>query len=473
LENISKTGDIMPRNIKIASLLTGKYCDQEVCARGWVRTRRDSKGLSFINLNDGSNQAGIQIVAEAGLENYGEALKLNVGASVEVLGKLVPSPAKGQPYEIQAKAIRIFGNASGEEYPLQKKGHTLEFLREIAHLRPRTNTFGSVFRVRNTLSHAVHTFFQERGFMYVHTPIITTSDAEGAGEMFRVTTLDLDRPPRTETGVVDFSHDFFGREVSLTVSGQLEGEIFATAFSEVYTFGPTFRAENSNTSRHLAEFWMVEPEMAFYDLGDTIDLAEAFLKYLISRCLEDRAEDLAFLQKYYNKELTNTLEHIVHSPFQRVSYTDAVEILEKSGQSFELPVSWGTDLHSEHERFLTEQHFKSPVVVVDYPKEIKAFYMRQNDDNRTVAAMDVLFPKLGEVIGGSQREERYDRLLARLKELNLNEKNYWWYLDLRRFGTVPHSGFGLGLERFVQFVTGMGNIRDVIPFPRVPKNASF
>ncbi len=463
----------MPKSTKVASLLSGELRDQEVSVRGWVRTKRDSKEVSFINLNDGSNQAGIQIVVDAGTDGYEEVKRLNAGASIEILGKLVPSPGKGQPYEILAASVKIHGNAPGDEYPLQKKGHTLEFLREIAHLRPRTNTFGSVFRVRNTLAASVHSFFQERGFICVHTPIITASDAEGAGEMFRVTTLDLNRLPRTATGAIDFADDFFGREVSLTVSGQLEGEIFATTFSEIYTFGPTFRAENSNTSRHLAEFWMVEPEMAFYDLNDTIDLAEAFLKYLIARCLETRQEDLLFLQKYYNKELMETLEHIVRSSFQRISYTEAIEILEKSGRSFELPVSWGTDLHSEHERFLTEDYFKSPVVVADYPKEIKAFYMRQNEDGRTVAAMDVLFPKLGEVIGGSQREERYDRLLSRIRELHLNEKNYWWYLDLRRFGTVPHSGFGLGFERFVQFVTGMGNIRDVIPFPRVPKNASF
>ncbi|MFH1146955.1 MAG: asparagine--tRNA ligase [Pseudomonadota bacterium] len=455
------------------SLLGENLLDREVCIRGWVRTKRDSKGLSFINANDGSNQTGIQVIVDGDLENYAEILKLNSGASIEVVGTLVASPAKGQAYEIRGTSVRIYGNAPGEEYPLQKKGHTLEFLREIAHLRPRTNTFGCVFRVRNSIAYAIHKFFQERGFVYVHAPIITGSDCEGAGEMFRVTTLDLNDLPRTDAGKIDFAGDFFGREVSLTVSGQLEAEIFATAFSDVYTFGPTFRAENSNTSRHLAEFWMVEPEMAFCDLNDTIDLAEECLKYLISFCLKENMNDLLFLQKLYSKDLVDSLDHIAGSSFRRISYSEAIEILEKSGQSFEIPVSWGADLQSEHERYLTDRHFQSPVVVMDYPKEIKAFYMRRNDDGKTVAAMDVLFPKIGEIMGGSQREERHEPLLKRMEELGLSTRDYWWYLDLRRFGTVPHSGFGLGFERFVQFVTGMGNIRDVIPFPRVPKNAAF
>lgn len=463
----------MSDRIKISTLLSGTLANQAICVQGWVRTKRDSKSLSFIHLNDGSNQSGIQIIVESDIINYDEVLKITTGSAIEVVGELVSSPAKGQQYEIQAHHIKVFGYASGDNYPLQKKGHTLEFLREIAHLRPRTNTFGCVFRIRNTLTYAIHRFFQERGFLYVNTPIITTSDAEGAGEMFRVTTLDLHKLPKTSDGEIDFSEDFFGTEVGLTVSGQLEGEIFATSFSDIYTFGPTFRAENSNTSRHLAEFWMVEPEMAFYDLSDTVKLAEEFLKFLVQQCLDRHEEDLAFLQKFYDKKLIATLEHIVKSKFKVVSYTDAIEILKKSGKKFEFPVQWGLDLQSEHERFLTEQYFKLPVVVIDYPKQIKAFYMRQNDDNKTVAALDVLFPGLGEVVGGSQREERYEHLLKRLKELQLDEKEYWWYLDLRRFGSVPHAGFGLGLERFVQFVTGMKNIRDVIPFARFPGNASF
>ncbi|MGK5091512.1 asparagine--tRNA ligase [Deltaproteobacteria bacterium TL4] len=463
----------MSNRVKIAALLTGELCGQEVCIRGWVRTRRGAKKCSFINLNDGSNQAGIQSVVEASLPNYEDVLKLTTGASVEIRGKLVTSPGQGQQYEIQATHVQVYGYAPGEEYPLQKKGHTLEFLREIAHLRPRTNIFGCVFRIRNTLAYAIHRFFQDRGFVYLHSPIITTSDAEGAGEMFQVTTLNLQNHPVTEQGQPDYAKDFFGSKVGLTVSGQLEGEIFATALSDVYTFGPTFRAENSNTSRHLAEFWMVEPEMAFCDLRDNAALAEEFLKYLIQQCLKHHEEDLLFLQRHYDQELIESLEKLQHSTFQLISYTEAITILEKSKQEFEFPVQWGIDLQSEHERFLTDQHFKAPVVVIDYPKEIKAFYMRQNDDNRTVAAMDVLFPRLGEIVGGSQREERYDSLLQRIRAMNLNEKEYWWYLDLRRYGTVPHAGFGLGFERFVQFVTGMKNIRDVIPFPRVPGNASF
>lgn len=463
----------MPTRTKIAQLLLGDLRDQAVCVRGWVRTKRESKNVSFINLNDGSNQAGIQLIIDADLSNYEEILHLNTGASLEAIGHLVESPGKGQKYEIQTQQIKIYGNASGKTYPLQKKGHTLEYLREIAHLRPRTNTLGSVFRIRNGLAQAIHQFFQERGFLQIHAPIITASDAEGSGAMFRVTAQDLNHFPKNESGALDFSQDFFGKPVYLTVSGQLEAEIFALAMSDVYTFGPTFRAENSNTSRHLAEFWMIEPEMAFCDLDEMCDLTEACLKHLLSFCLESYPEDLEFLQKFYHKELIATLEGIVQPAFQKITYTEAVDILLKSKQSFAFPVQWGTDLQSEHERFLTEQHFHSPVTVVDYPKEIKAFYMRQNDDGKTVAAMDVLFPKLGEIVGGSQREEREASLLARMKEMGMDENEYWWYLELRRFGTAPHSGFGLGFDRLVQFVTGMGNIRDVIPFPRVPNNAEF
>ncbi len=463
----------MPERIKIATLLKGDFCDQDVCARGWVRTKRDSKNVSFINLNDGSNQVGIQIIIDADIANYEAILHLNTGAALEIVGKLVVSPGKGQKYEIQARQIHIYGNAPGESYPLQKKGHSLEYLREIAYLRPRTNTLGCVFRVRNGIAQAIHQFFQDRGFIYVHAPIITASDAEGSGEMFRVTALNLENPPVNEKGLLDYSQDFFGKPVYLTVSGQLEAEIFALALSDVYTFGPTFRAENSNTSRHLAEFWMIEPEMAFCDLNDMTVLAEEFLKYILTFCLDRYPEDLEFLQKFYNKKLIATLTGIVQSTFKKITYTEAVEILQKSGKNFEFPVQWGTDLQSEHERFLTEQHFKCPLVVVDYPRDIKAFYMRQNDDGKTVAAMDVLFPKLGEIIGGSQREERLDPLRERIKAVGMDEKEYWWYLNLRRFGTVPHAGFGLGFERLVQFVTGMDNIRDVIPFPRVPNNAEF
>lgn len=463
----------MSTRTKIAALMSGELCDQEVCVRGWVRTKRESKALLFLNLNDGSNQSGIQIIVDNALDNYAGVQRLTTGSSVAVCGKLVASPGKGQAYEIQANEVHVYGYAPGEAYPLQKKGHTLEFLREIAHLRPRTNTFGAVFRIRNTLAYAVHRFFQERGFLYIHTPIITGSDAEGAGCMFRVTTLDPDDPPKDGHNRVNYSHDFFGREVNLTVSGQLEGESFATALSDIYTFGPTFRAENSNTSRHLAEFWMIEPEMAFCDLQENADLAEAFLKYLVQTCLERHEQDLAFLQKFYDKELISLLKGVADARFERICYTDAVDILRNAKVEFEFPVDWGKDLQSEHERYLTEQYFKSPVTVIDYPKDIKAFYMRQNNDGRTVAALDVLFPRLGEVIGGAQREEREDQLVQRMKALDLNTEDYWWYLELRRFGSVPHAGFGLGFERFVQFVTGMSNIRDVIPFPRVPGSASF
>jgi asparaginyl-tRNA synthetase len=447
---------------------------REVRLRGWVRTRRDSKGgFSFIELNDGSSLGNVQVVAEAALPNYtSEILHLTAGSSVSVEGVVRASPAKGQPTEVQARRVVVHGGADAG-YPMQKKGHTMEFLRTQAHLRPRTNTFGAVTRVRNRVCYSIHQFFQEQGFYYVHPPIVTASDCEGAGQMFRVTTLDLGKLPRNEKGEIDYAKDFFGRSTYLTVSGQLEAEIFACALGKVYTFGPTFRAENSNTSRHLAEFWMVEPEMAFYELTDNMDLAEAFLKRICRDVLEQCPEDVAFFQERINNQVRSTLEGIVTNQFVRLPYTEAVEVLQKSGQSFDFPVSWGTDLQSEHERYLTETHFKKPVILYDYPRGIKAFYMRLNDDGKTVRAMDVLVPGVGEIIGGSQREERLDVLEARMREHKLDPQAYWWYLDLRRYGTVPHSGFGLGLERTVQFVTGMGNIRDVIPFPRTPGNADF
>ncbi|HCV85494.1 MAG TPA: asparagine--tRNA ligase [Deltaproteobacteria bacterium] len=463
----------MSQRTRLAALSSDLF-GQEICLRGWLRTVRNSKKFSFLNLNDGSTQSGIQIIADAELPDYEEIAKLATGSAVEVIGQLVESPGKGQAFEVQAQQIRIYGRSSGEDYPLQKKGHTLEFLREIAHLRPRTNTFGAVFRIRNTLADAVHRFFQERGFLYIHTPIITASDTEGAGALFQVTTLPLDqRLPLTSQGKPDYSADFFDRPVFLTVSGQLNVEAFACSFGDVYTFGPTFRAENSNTSRHLAEFWMIEPEVAFCELSDLVQLATDFLKFLLNSCLERHSEDLAFLQKMYDPELCATLEHIVSSEFKTVSYTEAVEILQRPEQSFEFPVEWGADLQSEHERYLTEQHYGCPVVLTDYPLDIKAFYMKQNPDGRTVAAMDVLFPRIGEIIGGSQREENLEQLQKRLCELDLPAEEYGWYLDLRRYGSVPHSGFGLGFERIVQFVTGMKNIRDVIPFPRVPGHAKF
>lgn len=447
---------------------------QQVCLEGWVRTRRDSKGgFSFIELNDGSCLANIQVVADNQLANYDSEIKhLTPGCSIRVVGEIKESQGKGQTTEVQASEVFLYGTADAETYPLQKKRHTFEKLREWAHLRTRSNTFGSVFRVRNRVSFSIHQFFQERGFLYVNTPIITASDCEGAGEMFRVTTLDVDQPPKVD-GKVDFSKDFFARPAYLTVSGQLEGEIFATSLGKVYTFGPTFRAENSNTSRHLAEFWMVEPEIAFADLEENMEVAEAFLKRIFTDVMNDCAEDMAFFNERIAPGILDTLQGIVDSEFLRCSYTEAIDILQKSGQEFEYPVSWGMDLQSEHERFLTEQHFKRPVILHDYPRTIKPFYMRCNDDGKTVRAMDVLVPQVGEIIGGSQREERLDVLESRMKEQGLNAEEYWWYLDLRRYGTVPHSGFGLGLERVLQFITGMGNIRDVIPFPRTPGWAEF
>jgi asparaginyl-tRNA synthetase len=440
--------------------------------QGWVRTRRDSKAFSFVELNDGSCLKGLQIIVDATLPDYAKVARANTGASVEVHGRLVESKGQGQKWEVVAEKFTVLGEADAT-YPLQKKGHTLEFLREIAHLRPRSNLFGAVFRVRSRLAYAVHRFFQEKGFLYVHTPIITTSDAEGAGDMFRVTTLDLAHPPMTEQGEVDSAKDFFGKKTFLTVSGQLEGEIFATALSNIYTFGPTFRAENSHTSRHAAEFWMIEPEVAFCNLAGNMALAEEFVKYLIRDAKEHCAADLEFFSKFVDKELLARLDFVLERPFQRCSYTEAVEILNQSGKTWEHPVAWGDNLQSEHERFLTEEHFKCPVTVYDYPRAIKAFYMRVNEGGKTVAAMDLLVPGIGEIIGGSQREERMEFLKEGMALHHLNEKDYWWYLDLRRYGSVPHAGFGLGFERMLMFVTGVANIRDVIPFARTPGTAEF
>jgi asparaginyl-tRNA synthetase len=460
--------------IAVAQARQPEAIGRQVRLQGWVRTRRDSKGgFSFIELNDGSSLGNIQVIADGKLPNYEtEIKKLAVGSSVEVVGEVRASPAKGQATELQAQSIRIFGGADPETYPLQKKWHTFEFLRDMAHLRPRTNTFGAIARVRNSVCRSIHDFFQEQGFLYVHPPIITASDCEGAGQLFRVTAIDMAQPPRQGTAI-DFTKDFFGRPTYLTVSGQLEAEIFACSLGKVYTFGPTFRAENSNTSRHLAEFWMVEPEMAFYDLEDNMALAEAFLKRIFRDVLARCPEDMKFFVDKVDPTAISTLEHIINSEFVRLPYTEAVETLQKSGATFEFPVTWGNDLQAEHERYLTEQTFKRPVILHDYPSTIKPFYMRVNDDGKTVRAMDVLVPRVGEIIGGSQREERFEVLERRMKEQNLNPEAYWWYLDLRRFGTVPHSGFGLGLERTIQFVTGMANIRDVIPFPRVPGRAEF
>ena len=440
--------------------------------QGWVKTRRSSKAVSFIQVNDGSTLRDIQVVADESLSGYELVESLTTGCSVSIMGTLVESPGKGQRYELQASGIELVGPSDPETYPLQKKRHTPEFLREIAHLRPRTNTFGAMARIRNAASFAIHSFYQERGFQYIQTPIITASDAEGSGYMFRVTTMDLSNLPM-KGGAVDHEEDFFGKPTFLTVSGQLEAEIFALALCDVYTFGPTFRAENSNTSRHLAEFWMVEPEVAFCDLNGLADLAEDFLKYIFTYVLNHCGEDMAFFNQWYDNSAISTLEGIVSSSFERLQYTEAIELLKNSGESFEFPVEWGLDLQSEHERYLTEKKIGRPVIVTDYPKEIKAFYMRLNDDGTTVSAMDVLVPRIGEIIGGSQREERKDVLLTRIQESGLSESEYSWYLDLRSYGTVPHAGFGLGFERTVQFITGVSNIRDVIAFPRTPKSAEF
>jgi asparaginyl-tRNA synthetase len=442
--------------------------------QGWIRTRRDSKGgFSFLEINDGSSMANIQVIAEATLGNYESEIKhLSAGCSVTVEGEVKASPAAGQATELKAQKITVHGWADPETYPLQKKRHSFEFLRTLAHLRPRTNTFGAIARVRNCACRSIHGFFQEEGFLYVHPPIITASDCEGAGEMFKVTTLDLLNVPKTAAGV-DYAQDFFDRPSYLTVSGQLEAEIFACSLGKVYTFGPTFRAENSNTSRHLAEFWMIEPEMAFFELVDNMDLAERFLKRIFGDVLSQCGEDMQFFEERIEKGAIATLQAVVGNEFARVPYTEAVDILTRSGAAFEFPVAWGSDLQAEHERYLTEQHFKKPVILFDYPRTIKPFYMRVNDDGKTVRAMDILVPRVGEIIGGSQREERLDVITERMREQKLDPDAYWWYLDLRRYGTVPHSGFGLGLERVVQFATGMANIRDVIPFPRVPGSADF
>lgn len=464
----------MKRNL-IKEILRGGSTGSEVVVCGWIRTRRDSKGgFSFIELNDGSCFSNLQVIAENSLPNYEtEIAHLFPGASISAKGKVVESPGSGQTVELQASEIKVFGYCEPTDYPLQKQRISFERLREIAHLRPRTNTFGAVTRVRNALSFATHKFFQERGFYYLNTPIITANDCEGAGEMFQVTTLDINNPPRDDKGNIDFHQDFFAKPANLTVSGQLEGETYACALGNIYTFGPTFRAENSNTRRHLAEFWMVEPEMAFADINDDADLAEEYLRCLFKCVLDSCAEDLDFFNKRIDNTLLETLIALADCKFERISYTEAVDILEKSGEKFEYPVKWGLALQAEHERYLTEQHFKTPVIVLDYPKEIKAFYMRQNDDGKTVAAMDALLPKVGEIIGGSQREERLDILEQRIKDFGLSPEEYWWYTDLRKFGSVPHAGFGLGFERIVQFCTGMANIRDVIPFPRTPGNAEF
>jgi asparaginyl-tRNA synthetase len=463
--------------VMITDVLAGRIAvGRTVRVQGWVRTRRDSKaGVSFIHLHDGSCFAPLQIVASKELSNYeSEILKLTAGCSLAAEGKLVESPGKGQVYELLATKIEVIGWVDDPDtYPISPKHHTLEYLRTVAHLRPRTNTIGAVARVRHCLSQATHRFFHERGFYWIHTPIITSNDAEGAGELFRVSTLDLVNLPRTEGGGIDFSKDFFGRQTFLTVSGQLSVETYCLALTKVYTFGPTFRAENSNTSRHLSEFWMIEPEVAFADLSDCAILAEEYLKYIFRTVLEERADDMAFFAERIEKSCVERLEKFIASPFERMEYTDAIRVLERSGKNFEFPVTWGIDLQSEHERYLTDEHVGGPVVVVNYPKEIKAFYMRLNDDGRTVAAMDVLAPGIGEIIGGSQREERLDVLDARIEKAGLNKDDYWWYRDLRRYGTVPHCGWGLGFERTINYATGIQNIRDVIPFPRAPKSADF
>lgn len=461
------------KSLRIAELLQSPATDAEVVVKGWVRTKRGNKNVAFIALNDGSCVANMQVVVD--LAKFDEELlrKVTTGACLRVDGRLVASCGAGQGVEVQAEKIEIYGTADPETYPLQKKGHSLEFLRDIAYLRPRTNTFGAIFRIRHAMAYAIHKYFNDKGFYYLHTPLITASDCEGAGAMFQVTTLDLNNLPKTEEGAVDYSQDFFGRPCSLTVSGQLEGELGALSLGQIYTFGPTFRAENSNTPRHLSEFWMIEPEMAFYELEDNMELAEDFLKYLIRYALENCREDLEFMNKMWDNGLIERLNFVLNHEFKWLDYTEGVEILKASGRKFEFPCDWGCDLQSEHERYLVEEHFKRPVILINYPKQIKAFYMKQNEDGKTVRAMDVLFPKIGEIIGGSEREADYEKLSARVHELGMNEKELWWYLDTRRWGSAPHSGFGLGFERLLLFVTGMGNIRDVIPFPRTPKNAEF
>ncbi len=460
---------------KVKDLLAGEP-GQKVLAKGWVRTKRGNKQVKFIALNDGSTVNNIQVVADTSLFDEELIKKITTGASIGVTGTLVASVGSGQAVEIQAKAIEVYGECDPMRFPLQKKDTSLEYLRTVAHMRLRTNTFGAVLRIRHAMAFAIHKFFNDNGFVYLHTPLITESDAEGAGDMFQVTTMDLKNIPLDKKGNVDFSRDFFGKKTSLTVSGQLEGELGATAVGEIYTFGPTFRAENSNTPRHLAEFWMIEPEMAFYDINDNMVLAEEFVKYLVQYALDHCMDDLKFLNDKYDDGLIARLQSVLGIAFERVTYTQAVEILEKAiaeGQQFEYPVHWGTDFQSEHERYLVEKHFGKPVILIDFPKDIKAFYMKQNEDGRTVRGMDVLFPKIGEIIGGSEREASLEKLEKRIEELGMSRKNLEWYIDTRRYGTVPHSGFGLGFERLLLFVTGMANIRDVIPFPRTPKNAEF
>lgn len=461
------------KRTKISKIFDPALVGSEVDVKGWVRTRRGNKYVQFVALNDGSTIKNLQVVFDMNKFDEDSLKAVTTGSSIHVTGKLVESQGKGQSVEVQAETLEVYGTANPETYPLQKKGHTLEFLREIAHLRPRTNTFGAVLRVRSALAFAIHRFFQDKGFYYLHTPLITASDCEGAGAMFQVTTLPLNDLPKTDDGQVDYSQDFFGKMTALTVSGQLEGELGATAIGEIYTFGPTFRAENSNTQRHLSEFWMIEPEMAFYDITDNMDLAEEFVKYCIRYVLDHCRDDIEFLAEHYDKDLIERLEFVLNNDFVRLTYTEGIKILEESGHKFEFPVAWGMDLSSEHERYLVENHFKKPVILTDYPRDIKAFYMKQNEDGKTVRAMDVLFPQIGEIIGGSEREADYDKLLARIEELNIPMKDMVWYLDTRRYGTVPHSGFGLGFERLLLFVTGMTNIRDVIPFPRTPKNCEF
>ncbi len=461
------------KRTKIRELLTSSKTGTEIIVKGWVRTKRGNKNIAFIALNDGSTINNIQIVADAASFDENLLKDITTGSCISVKGKLVESQGQGQHVEVIASEIELYGKSDADAYPLQKKGHSMEFLRENAHLRFRTNTFGAVFRIRHAMAFAIHKYFNDKGFYYLHTPVITGSDCEGAGEMFHVTTLDLKNIPRNEDGSVDFKTDFYGKETHLTVSGQLEGELGALALGEIYTFGPTFRAENSNTPRHLSEFWMIEPEMSFYDLDDNMDLAEEFVKYLIGYALENCREDLEFLNNMIDKGLLERLQFVLDNKFVRMTYTEAVSILTASSRKWEYAVGWGRDLQAEHERYLVEEHFKRPVILTDYPREIKAFYMKQNDDGKTVRAMDVLFPGIGEIIGGSQREENYDKLLSRIREMKMPEKDLWWYLDTRRFGSAPHSGFGLGFERLILFVTGMSNIRDVIPFPRTPRNAEF
>ena len=458
---------------RIAEILKSTTTDYDITVKGWVRTKRGNKNVAFIALNDGSCVGNIQVVVDLQKIQEEELKAVTTGSCIRVDGKLVKSLGAGQGVEVQAEKIEVYGTADPDTYPLQKKGHSLEFLRDIAYLRPRTNTFGAVFRIRHAMAYAIHKYFNDHGFYYWHTPLITGSDCEGAGAMFNVTTMDLNNLPRTEDGQIDYSQDFYGKPCNLTVSGQLEGELGALALGQIYTFGPTFRAENSNTPRHLSEFWMIEPEMAFYELEENMELAEDFLKYLIRYALENCREDLEFMNKMWDKELIERLEFVLNNDFGRLDYTKGIEILKASGRKFEFPCEWGCDLQSEHERYLVEEHFKRPVILINYPKEIKAFYMKQNEDGKTVRAMDVLFPKIGEIIGGSEREADYGKLSARVAELGMNEQDIWWYLDTRRWGSAPHSGFGLGFERLLLFVTGMGNIRDVIPFPRTPNNAEF